>query len=73
MGIQLDGNSYTLRVIWNIYGNRYYIHIYDNGKKLALCTPMVSGGNNYPINLSGRAFSDKIYYNKDVKKIQISR
>lgn len=73
ISVLLDGQHATLQVKWNLYGQRYYIHVIDSNGNLLLCTPMISGGNAYPINLSGRAFTDPIVYNIDINQIQIGQ
>jgi hypothetical protein len=37
----LDGNDYSALIKWNIFGQRYYIHLYDSSGALVLCKPLI--------------------------------
>lgn len=40
----LAGNPYNVTVTWNIFGQRYYINLYDLSGNLLLCRAMCSSG-----------------------------
>jgi hypothetical protein len=41
---QLDGATYNVSVTWNVYGQRWYIGIYDLSGNLVLFRPMTGSG-----------------------------
>lgn len=47
----LDGTVYTLVVFWNIFGQRYYITLYDLSGNVVLTLPMISSPLDYDINI----------------------
>jgi len=47
----LDGINYTAICTYNIYGQRYYLNIYNNSNTLIVTVPIVASPNNYGINL----------------------
>jgi Domain of unknown function (DUF6983) len=52
-----DGNSYTVQVKWNISGQRFYVHIYDNSFTLILCIAMAASPPGFDINLVTGVFT----------------
>jgi len=47
----LDGVTYVAICTWNLYGQRYYINIYDNNGTLIMSRPIIASPNDYDINL----------------------
>jgi hypothetical protein len=47
----LDGNIYTIQCTWNLFGQRFYINIYDASNTLIVCRPQVGSPATYNINL----------------------
>lgn len=47
----LDGVSYVAICTWNLYGQRYYINIYNNNGTLILSRPIIASPDVYDINL----------------------
>jgi hypothetical protein len=47
----LDGSIYTITCPYNVYGQRYYINIYNNYGTLILSRPIIGSPNDYSINL----------------------
>jgi hypothetical protein len=48
----LNGITYNVVVTWNVFGQRYYINVYDLGGDLILCRAMVSSGPTLQASLS---------------------
>lgn len=53
----LDGQTYTCIVTWNLFGQRWYINLYDVTNALIVCTPLIASPNDYDINLVGGYFT----------------
>jgi hypothetical protein len=58
----LDGANYVVVVTWNLFGERYYINLYNTQQKLILCTAVVPSPNTFNISLTGSMFSDLLVY-----------
>ena len=37
----LDGNPYTINVVWNLFGQRYYCNCYDSSNSLVFTTALI--------------------------------
>ena len=46
----LDDDEYTAYVKWNIFGQRYYVHLYDSSGTLIFCRPLISSGDGIQID-----------------------
>jgi len=47
----LDGQTYIATCTWNVYGQRYYVNIYNNFRTLIVSRPIISSPDDYDINL----------------------
>jgi hypothetical protein len=47
----LDGLPYVATCTWNIYGQRYYVNIYNSFNTLVMSRPIIASPDNYDINL----------------------
>lgn len=47
----LDGITYTAICTWNIYGERYYINIYNSSGNLIVTNPIIASPDDFNINL----------------------
>jgi len=47
----LDGSIYNITCPYNVYGQRYYLNIYNNYGILILSRPIIGSPNDYDINL----------------------
>lgn len=47
----LDGTVYIATCTWNIYGQRYYINIYNQTRTLIMSKPIIGSPDNYNVNL----------------------
>lgn len=46
-----DGQIYTVQCTWNLFGQRFYINIYDLSNNLIVCRPQIGSPTTYNINL----------------------
>ena len=58
----LDGSLYVCAVTFNLFGQRYYINLYDLSGNLVISTAMVGSPNGYDISLVGALFSSTLVY-----------
>jgi len=58
----LDGNVYSVVVTWNLFGQRYYINIYDLSQTLIVCLPLIGSPSGYDISMTAGYFSTKLVY-----------
>lgn len=43
--VTLDGQLYTVATPWSLYGQRYYVYVFDLQGNLVLALPRVEGPN----------------------------
>ena len=60
--VTLDGSQYNIIVNWNIYGERYYVNIYDVNNTLVVCLPLIGSPLNYNISLTAGYFTTQLVY-----------
>jgi len=60
--VTLDGSQYNVIVNWNIYGQRYYVNIYDVNNTLVVCLPLIGSPLNYNISLTAGYFKTQLVY-----------
>lgn len=54
----LDGSTYTCVVTWNLFGQRYYVNLYDLDGTLVVCLPLI--GSVTAQNLSSLSWSNGV-------------
>lgn len=52
----LYGTTYTVHVIWNVAGQRYYVQLIDSSGTIVITHPMVSSSTLLAINLTPGLF-----------------
>lgn len=55
--VVLDGVAYVAICVWNLYGQRYYIQIYNTSQTLIMMRPIVGSPPDYDINLLSGYFT----------------
>ena len=68
----LDGNTYTVIVTWNIFGQRYYVNIYDSNNVLIVSLPMISSPPGYDISLTKGYFSSTMVFRGIDNRFEVS-
>lgn len=58
----LDGVVHTAIVTWNLFGQRYYINIYDASGELVVAKAMVGSPLNYNISLTAGYFASELIW-----------
>ncbi|TKI08340.1 phage baseplate plug family protein [Martelella alba] len=67
----LDGALYNATVTWNIFGQRWYLNIFDSNSTLVLTLPMVGSPADYDISLTAGYFTTKIVYRIANSQIEV--
>jgi len=67
----LDGGSYTAKVTWNIFGERYYLSIYNTGGALVFSLPLIPSPKGADISISAGYFTTKIVYRYQNNQIEV--
>jgi hypothetical protein len=44
----IGGVTYNATITWNLFGQRFYLNLYDQGGNLILCTALVASGPRIP-------------------------
>lgn len=68
----LDGNVYLVQVKWNLFGQRYYIYIYELGGTLVVTMPLVGSPNGYDISMTGGYFATKLVYRQRARQFEVT-
>ncbi len=55
--VTLDGTSYALTVVWNVYGQRWYFQITDQAGNVKVYAPLVGSSLTNAVNLLFGFFS----------------
>lgn len=53
----LDGAQYTANVTWNVFGQRWYLNVYQLDGTLVCAVALVGSPDDYDINLVGGYFT----------------
>lgn len=57
-----DGQNYIVIVTWNLFGQRFYINIYDTSGNLILSMPVIGSPNDFNISMTSGYFATKLIY-----------
>lgn len=68
----LDGQVYNAVVTWNVFGQRYYLNLYDLTGALVLATAMVGSPLDYDISLVAGYFDSKLVYRVSNQQIVVT-
>lgn len=55
-----DGAIYTVVCTWNLFGQRFYINVYDTSNNLIVCRPQVGSPATYNLNLVAGYFQNSV-------------
>ena len=66
-----DGAIYNVIVTYNIYGQRYYVNIYDTSNVLIVTLPLIGSPLNYDISLTAGYFTTKLVYRAANQQFEI--
>ena len=67
----LDGNLYTVIISWNLFGQRYYVNIYDSSNVWIVTLPLIGSPSNYPISLTAGYFASKLIFRQATQIFEV--
>ena len=67
----LDNNAYNVVCTWNLFGQRWYINIYDLTGNLILSRPMTGSPNGYNISLTAGYFYTQLVYRTSSNQFEV--
>lgn len=69
----LDNNTYNITVTWNLFGQRWYINIFNLSNTLILSTPLIGSPDNYDINLvAGIFMTSTLIFRQSTQNFEVS-
>ena len=63
---------YNVVITWNVYGQRYYVNIYDAGNTLIVSLPLIGSPAGYDISLTAGYFASTLVYRAALQQFEIS-
>ena len=67
----LDGSTYTITVIWNLSGQRWYINVTDSQNQLIVSLPMIASPDNFNIDLLAGYFTTVLVFRQSSQQFEI--
>jgi len=67
----LDGSSYVVMLTWNVFGQRYYVNIYDQSFGLIVCLPLIGSPIDKNISMTAGYFTSQLIYRPDLQQFQV--
>ena len=58
----LDGDTYTVVVDWNVYGQRYYVNVYNLSNTRVFTLPLIGSPLDTPISMTAGYFTSTLVY-----------
>ena len=68
----LDGNSYNVIITWNLFGQRYYVDIYNAQQTLIVSLPLIGSPPDYDLSLTKGYFTSTLVYRADTAQFEVS-
>lgn len=68
----LDGQVYNVIVTWNLFGQRFYVNIYELGGALVVSLPLIGSPLDYDISLTAGYFTSKMVYRQQSRQFQVT-
>ena len=67
----LDGGSYNAKIEWNVFGERYYMYLYNTAGNLVFAVPLIPSPKGTDISISAGYFTTKIVYRYQNNQIEV--
>ena len=68
----LDGQVYTAIVTWNLFGQRWYLNLFDLAGNRILTIAMVGSPLDYDISLVAGLFASTLVYRVQNRQIEVN-
>lgn len=69
--ITLDGHAYIFYVRWNIFGQRWYVVLYDTTGDLIFNLPLVESPLNYNISMTWGYFDTMLVFRESSQCFEV--
>ncbi len=56
----LDGNTYTASIVWNLFGQRWFLRLTTLGGDLVALVPVIGSPPGFTINMMGGYFQTSV-------------
>jgi hypothetical protein len=66
-----DGAIYTVTVLWNLSGQRYYVQITDQNGALIVNIALIGSPNDYDISMTAGYFTTKLIYRTSQNQFEV--
>lgn len=67
----LDGKSYLAVINWNIYGERWYMSLYDSAGTRIMTVPLTGSYVGKPLSLTAGYFTSQVIYWIENNQIEV--
>lgn len=68
----LDSQPYNVIVTWSIYGQRYYVNLYDTAGVRIFTMPLIGSPNDYDISMTAGYFTSKLIYRESSQQFEVT-
>jgi len=68
----LDGQTYTVQVTWNLFGQRFYVNVYDLSGNLIFALPLIGSPLDYDISLTAGYFTTVLLYREPRRQFEVT-
>lgn len=68
--VTLDGQAYTVNILWNLHGQRYYLQIVNGSGSTVLFTPLIGSPLDFSIDLVYGLFASTLVYRADTGNLE---
>ena len=68
----LDLSTYTVILTWALFGQRYYVNIYDVAANLVVSLPLISSPDNYDISMTAGYFYSTLVFRASTQSFEIT-
>ena len=70
--VNSTSTNFTVTLLWNVFGQRYYVLISDQNGTLILNTPLIASPSTMPISMTAGYFSTSIIYDEGAQQFTIT-
>ena len=67
----LDGKVYVATVTWNVYGQRWYLNLFDQNANLVLSLPLIASPRDVDISLTAGYFASTLVFRDTSQQFEV--
>lgn len=68
----LDDQNHNVIVTWSIYGQRYYVNIFDDNNVRVVTMPLIGSPDDYDISMTAGYTNSTLVYRESLMQFEIS-